>query len=384
MPEIAFFSNQFATAGGHGISRYARGLVQGIRGLENGHNLTPVASWSSRSPADISQLKAESGLRLLPTGRILTASLWMTLGWPKIENLLGSHYDVIHVNSLGYPVPTRRPLAVTVHDIGPLSHPQFFREKSNRIMGLSLRQAVDQAQALLCVSQTSADSLIDYCQETFGVDLQDRVFTVHEGITVSFFDPPDPASLKTLARPEIFNAPFILAVASISPRKNLDRVIEAIGRLSDRIPHNLIMVGGFGWDFEPVKRKVAELGLGKRVFFAGYVSDVQLRTLYHGAAAYIYPSLFEGFGLTLLEAMACGCPVITSDTSAMPEIAGDAAIFIDPESVDSIAGAIETVCLNQNGIADQLVDKGHRRASEFSWERCARATCDVYDHVLAA
>ena len=341
----------------------------------------PVAAWSDRPSDDLARLKDRSGLQLLPWGRKLTPLAWTFLGSPKIEGWLRGPVEVVHAVSLGYPVATRKPFVVTIHDIGPLTHSEYFSDSPPWIMQRALGQAVRQAAALICVSQATADDLEGYVRRHYGVDLRERIRVVHEGVGKEFFEEPDMRCLDGVNGLPPAGVPFILSAGKISPRKNFQGVIGALGALKERLPHHLVAVGGDGWDFEQVKAEVESFGIADRVHFLGYVSDVQLRALYRRASVYVHASLFEGFGLTVLEAMASGCPVVTSNCSSLPEVAGGAARLVDPRRPEEIAEAIGAICEN-DCLTDDLRERGKSRALEFSWERCASAVHDVYESVL--
>jgi glycosyltransferase involved in cell wall biosynthesis len=377
MPTIAFFSNQFARKDGTGVARYANGLLEGFKRLDTPPNVVPVATWSNRDLEDLETLKEKTGLRILSTGRWLTPFLWMTIGVPKLEHLLDLQIDIVHINDLGYLVPTSKPYAVTVHDLGPLTHPEYFENDSFWVMKKCLGQAVKKAAAFICVSQATADSLEDYVQRKYSVSLSNRIYVTLEGISEQFFQSPDFSVLDKNKKFDFIHQPFILAVGKISPRKNLEVVIRALERVKASIPHHLVTVGGNGWDFQGIKTLVDSLGLSDRVHFVGYVSDEQLHALYVKATLFIYPSLLEGFGLPILEAMASGCPVVTSNISSLPEVAGDAALLVDPSKTEDVVLAIETVCKDVVFAAD-LKRKGKARAHQFSWEKCAQETLDIY------
>jgi len=381
LSNIAFFSNQFSSSKGHGVARYARNLLRALSGLDSPPKVIPISTWSDRHRKELDMLKVDTGLRFLPTGRWLTPLLWMTLGVPKIEHLLNTHVDIVHINDLVYPVATSKPNVITVHDIGSLTHPEFFKNDSFWIMKKCLKQAVNRDAVLLCVSQTTANALKEYVLSRYAVDISNRTFVVYEGISEKFYQPPDFSILRNAGCFDLLNQPFILAVGKNSPRKNLEIVIKALNKIQSDIPHHLVTVGGDGWDFKNVNSLVKSLGLTDRVHFLGYVSDEMLNSLYHKATMFVYPSLFEGFGLPVLEAMASGCPVVTSNISSLPEVAGDAALLIDPQNVEEVASAIETICKNQS-IATEFKQKGKKRASQFSWDECAQKTLKVYDKLI--
>ena len=158
--------------------------------------------------------------------------------------------------------------------------------------------------------------------------------------------------------------------------------MKAFNKLKDELPNlQLITVGGNGWDYGKVKEQVKTLGLENRVHFLGYVSDDLLRLLYRKAVVFVYPSLFEGFGLTVLEAMASSCPVITSNVTSLPEVSGDAAILINPEDVDELSTSIVLVSTNKK-IREQMITKGLQRAKTFTWKRAADLTFDIYKNIF--
>lgn len=379
---VAYFSNQFSSRQGHGIARYAHELYDALVALDGDDEITPVAAWSDRDDINLRQLQERTGLQILPWGRKLTPLAWTYLGSPRIESWLDKPADIVHAVSLGYPVATKKPYVVTVHDIGPLTHPEYFSEAPAGIMERSLKQAVKQAAALICVSQATADELKGYVFERYGENIEDRIHVVLEGVGKEFFEPSNMECLDSLDKLPSQDVPFILSAGKISPRKNFQGVIEALGKLKDCVPHHLVAVGGDGWDFEQVKDLVREYGIEDRVHFVGYVSDEQLRALYRRASVYVHASLFEGFGLTVLEAMASGCPVVTSNCSSLPEVAGDAAILVDPQHADDIASAIVSVC-DDGEMFELLRRKGISRAKTFSWNSCAAGVRAVYDAVLA-
>lgn len=178
--------------------------------------------------------------------------------------------------------------------------------------------------------------------------------------------------------------PYILYVGALESRKNLPRLLEAYAQLRQwSTKWRLVIVGARKWKFSPIFETVQRLGLEPHVTFTGYVADEHLPALYAGADLFAFPSLYEGFGLPVLEAMACGTPVVTSNTSSLPEVAGDAAILVDPNSVGQIAEAMRSV-LSQPTLAAELIEKGPARSGLFTWERTAQETIDVYRQALEA
>lgn len=377
--QVAYFSNQFADAQGHGLSRYARELWQALGDAPGAHTIIPVAAWSSLDAAQREQLQRDSGLRLLPLGRRLTPLCWTFAGAPRLERLVPTEIDLVHAASMGYPIATDKPLVVTVHDLGPLSHPEFFRNTRPWVYRRSLAQVVRQAKKIICVSRSSADELLSFGGRT----LHSRIEVIPEGVSPRFFEDSNSDATKDLsclnAMPQ--GTPYLLSTGKISPRKNIRGVVLAFAELARHAPHHLVLVGGDGWEVTPVRKLVHEHGLGQRVHFTGYVPDQTLRDLYAGASAYVHPSLYEGFGLTVLEAMAAGCPVITSNCTSLPEVAGDAALLVDPLDPQALAAALKDVCEDAS-LAAELRLRGRARAGSFSWRACAAQTLSVYRAIL--
>lgn len=380
MPRIAYFSNQFASSQGHGIARYSRHLFDAMQSIAGETRIIPVAAWSDLPQSEKEKLSMKTGLKILPWGRRTTPLAWGILGYPWMEKGLKDPVDLIHAVSLGYRIATKKPFVVTVHDIGPLTHPQFFNDKPSWIMRKALEHSVRHAARVICVSNATADALHAYVKKNYNTDLYPRVKVVHEGVSQLFFTRPMLNEAET--KKWSFKTPYFLAVGKISPRKNLTRILEAMAIIKGDLPHHLIAVGGDGWDYKSLKSQIQQLGLTNRVHLPGYVSDHVLRHLYCNATAFVYPSLFEGFGLTILEAMASGCPVITSNTSSLPEVAGDAGVLIDPTQSKEIADAMMTLYENEE-VHQEFRKKGIQHARSFTWENCAQGVLQVYKEVLA-
>jgi glycosyltransferase involved in cell wall biosynthesis len=369
---VAFFSNQFASDKGHGIARYSRELLREL-GRTDGIEPIPVAGWSSLPAEALSALRHESGLRLTGLGRHGTSLLWTFCGAPALERLIPGPVDAVHALSLGYPVATRKPFVVTIHDLGPLTHPEFFRNTRPWVMQRSLAQAVRQAAAIVCVSQSTADEV----DRLVGNGIGQRIHVVPEGVSAEFFEPADPASLAGLDLPPA-GVPFVLSAGAISPRKNVQGVVKAMAALAADLPHHLVLVGGEGWDTDAVTLELRDRpALSGRVHLLGYVSDPALRALYAAAAVYVHPSLYEGFGLPVLEAMACGTPVVAADRTSLPEVVGEAGLLVDPLDTAALADDIRAICTDA-AVAAAMSRKGRARAATFTWEDCARRIADLH------
>jgi glycosyltransferase involved in cell wall biosynthesis len=228
------------------------------------------------------------------------------------------------------------------------------------------------ADALIAVSEHTRADLCDLYQTDVN-----KVRVIHEGIDAEF----RPAPSEEIARVrEQYSPgrPYLLMVGTLEPRKNHAAALRALARLkAEGARHRLVIAGGKGWLFEPINRQVSASRLENDVVFAGYVPQADLPALYSGADGVLVPSLYEGFGFPVLEAMACGAPVVASNVSSLPEIAGEAALLVDAEDDAALAAAVQRI-LRETALAHSLREMGLRRAAEFSWKRCAAETADLY------
>ena len=318
-------------------------------------------------------------LKLMPWGRRMTPLLWTFLGWPFIEKKLEEDVDLVHAVSLGYPIATRKKYLTTIHDIGPLTHPEYFPKRTQQIMSHSFQHAIKKSDGFIGVSLATVEEVLNYADLKYKVNLSDRIHLVMEGVDEIFFESVqlEEADLNRIP----IEKDYFLAVGKISPRKNLDVVFDALAQIKDKLDTHLITVGGDGWDFEQIKKRTVSLGLEGRVHFLGYVSDQVLMYLYQHAKAFIYPSKFEGFGLPVLEAMASGCPVVTSNLSSLPEVAGDAAILINPDDASELSEELVNI-VQKEELRSNMTQKGLERAKLFSWRKVAFQTTEVYRKLI--
>jgi glycosyltransferase involved in cell wall biosynthesis len=254
-----------------------------------------------------------------------------------------------------------KPTAVFVHDLVPFVDRANAKASSARIEKATIRPALRRAAALPCNSHATRADLVRIFPQT----------TRKSSVIPLAADPGFSAPVAAPGHPDLDGKPYVLAVGTLEPRKNLERLMEAWWSLdaTARAGHVLALVGPVGWDSAPILAAARDQGAK----LLGRVSEDELRALYAGASAFAYPSLYEGFGLPVLEAMAAGAPVVTSTVSSLPEIAGDAALLVDPYDASEIGAAI-TRLLNDPALADGLRAKGRRQAATYSWERTASET----------
>lgn len=300
---------------------------------------------------------------------------WWMPWHPGITKLAGS-LDVFHAGDYLRPKPDGTPTVVTVHDLTTMRHPgeHFW---ANRLRDQwKLRWAAAATDRIIAISEATRRDLVGL----LGVD-PDRIDVIPEarGQDTAVGTPAFDASL--LARQGLAG-PFLLMVGTIEPRKNHRRVIAAFERLTARWPeYRLVIAGGVGWKAGPINAAIRESPARHRISRLGFVSDEVLRSLYRSATVVAYPSLYEGFGLPVLEAMAAGTPVLTSNRSSLPEVAGDAAVLVDPESVDEITHGLEQLLASPE-LRMRLSVAGIEREKMFTWARTARLTMDSYQRAL--
>ena len=301
---------------------------------------------------------------------------WEQMRLPRALAALG--IDVLHSTHHTLPlvgVPCRR--VVTIHDVTFFRIPERYPPARRLYMQTLTRLSARVANAIIAPSNAARDDIV----RTLGVPAT-KVVTVYEAAADRFVPVPSETA-NAVARAHGIEGPFVLSVGSLEPGKNRARLIRAVAMLRDAgSKHQLVIVGQKAWKFDEELALVEELGMGDRVRYLGYVTDADLPALYSAADAFAFPSLHEGFGLPVIEAMACGVPVLTSNISATAEVAGDAAVLVDPLSVDAIRDGLRRL-IEDADLRGDLSTRGCARAAEFSWRRAADETHSVYTRVIA-
>jgi glycosyltransferase involved in cell wall biosynthesis len=293
--------------------------------------------------------------------------------------LLTKRIDVIHSLHYMHPIVSPAARVVTVHDLTHSLWPQLHTRSRRLLMPLFAKRAVKFAEAVIF---DSASTLSD--AERLWSTGNNLRRVVPLGVAPEAFSAlPEKAIQETRQRLNI-QQPYILFMGTIEPRKNLIRLINAFEEIGNiHQDYLLVIAGKLGWDYESVLKAIASSPLRERICHLGYVPEADKRALIGGCKVLAYPSLYEGFGLPVLEGMAAGVPVVTSNVSSIPEVAGNAAVMVDPNSVDQIASAINQV-LTDPSLAARLGAAGYQRAREFSWGRTAHNTYELYHAVFRA
>jgi glycosyltransferase involved in cell wall biosynthesis len=367
---VAFQIDRLFQEGPGGVATYVRRLIPSIADHEPGLGFT---LFHARFPGATSERwMRRFWVEELPSGPRLLYPRWNLTARPALPPAL-STLDVLHAPST-VSVPPAGPgqrLVVTVHDLAFLVTPQYFPREWRALLRLGLRAAVRRADAIVTPSRNTAEDLLT---RTHVDPAKVHVIPLAAGGS------DGAAGDEVLSRLKV-HPPYLLFVGTLEPRKNLVRLIRAYRRAAATgIPHALVLAGPLGWHHQHLHREIALRGPGE-IVLTGEVPEPDLDPLYRFAAAFVYPALYEGFGLPVLEAMTRGVPVITSSTSSLPEVAGEAALGVDPGSVREIAAAIEAVATDP-ALAQKLATRGRARADRFSWDETARLTAQVYQKVL--
>jgi glycosyltransferase involved in cell wall biosynthesis len=286
--------------------------------------------------------------------------------------------DVYHGTSFRLWAEGSAGSVVTIHDLALRRFPQF----SKRLFGErwsihKTRKTLERASRIIADSENTAKDLSEFYRVA-----REKIRVIYLGVGEEFLASPPSESLEAVRSRYTIPGDYLLFLGGADPRKNLERLLEAFSILLKNVPAlTLVATGGMGRRAGEMFDRISRLGIGKNVLITGHVPAPDLRSLYRGARLFVYPSLYEGFGMPVLEAMASGVPVVTSNTASVPEVAGDAACLVDPCDIAALAEAMRRVLMDED-FAARLRARGLERVKAFSWEKTARETLSVYHEVM--
>jgi glycosyltransferase involved in cell wall biosynthesis len=343
-----------------GVGNYIRGSLAGMTEVARGEH--ELVAFAPASAAGKRQIEAALGglpvaqrLPVLPFAHAVR-TVWSRCGRPSVERVVGD-LDVFHFGDWMYPPQRAGVRSTMVHDLVPLRFPQWVHPRTRRMHAAKYRHAARTCDLIFVNSRFTGDDVV----ETLGVPA-DRVRVAYPGLDAEFTAEGPRSEL---------GGPYILSVATLEPRKNLHALVEAFRRLQGQ-GLELAVAGGAGWGRQPA---LAVPGVRP----LGYTPHEELPRLYRGAAVFVYPSRFEGFGMPVIEAMACGAPCVVSSHASLDEACGDAAIRVDPESAEAIADGIDRALAQR----DDLVARGLAHAGRFTWRENGRVHLDAFAEALA-
>ncbi len=351
---------------GAGISRYTLQLIEGLSHTDSDDEFVILESIRSRTPLFEAPPRFVSSRLITPCHHRLEQ---LTL---PLE-LAPRHLDLLHSPDFIPPFRAKCKSVITVHDLVFLLYPHFLTKPAARYYG-QIDRAVHSADAVIAVSKATKQDIV----QLLGVP-EDRITVIYEAAS-SQFRPLNSPNLRQSVQTQFgVRGDFMLFVSTIEPRKNVTTLLRAFRQLLDSYKPDvqLVLAGERGWLFDDVFDLTQRLHLNDDVLFTGRVTSEQLLWLYNTAQALVAPSIYEGFGLTPLEAMACGTPVVVSNVSSFPEIVADAGIRVDPTDVDELTVGMWRA-LTDSQLRETLIEKGLRRAAFFSWEKAARETLALY------
>jgi glycosyltransferase involved in cell wall biosynthesis len=350
-----------------GVHQYIYHLLRNLGRIDDGLRYT-ILLGEGILPADISLPKRRSRW---PTSRAGVRIVWEQVVQPWVLHQLRA--DIVHGPLLVVPLLAPCPAVVTIHDLSFIRFPDLFQPAKRLYLTVMTRLSAQRARRLIAVSAHTATESVQLLHVP-----RERIDVIYHGVDPAFRPLPDGEVAAFRQRVGLPDR-FVLCVGTLEPRKNHTRLVEAFARIRDR-QVKLVIVGGKGWLYDELLARVETLGLSDDVIFPGYVSNEELPLWYNAAVAFTYPSLYEGFGIPVTEAQACGAPVLTSNVSSLPEAAGDAALMVDPFDVEAIAAGLNQL-LSDEQLRQDLRERGLAHASRFTWARTAQETAQVYRRI---
>lgn len=361
-----------------GIARYTRNLIEALLGLDQDDEFT---LFSAHKPGPARGFPSARNVRTVvgPLSNQRMTTLWNRLGVSLPIEVLAGVADVFHAPAFSLPPVARAKTVVTIHDLAFITHPECFVPGLRKYLSRVTPYAVRRAEGIIAVSRRTADDLVTL----MGVP-RAKITTIHLGVDPGLRRVDDPVTLAAVTSRYGIREPFALAVGTIEPRKNYSRLIQAFAAIRGKqgAPEQLVIVGRKGWLYDDVFETLTRARLGDSVLILEHTPDSDLAALYSLAALVVTPSLYEGFGIPPVEAMAYGLPVVVSDGGSLPEMVGDAGMIVPATDVDGLGAALWRVT-SDAALQAEMRQKSLARARLFDWQASARATLDVYKRVAS-
>jgi len=358
-----------------GIATYISNLILSINRIDKINEYTLIHHSKVHDEMYRSNKELIIPYPRIPLKKTIGENFYLSLKLKKYN------FDIVHElgqkNSFIFNFPSKKIL--TIHDLTPMLFPQTHGVINVFLHKFLLPKAAKNADKIIADSENTKKDVINY----LGIP-QENIKVIHCGVSENFkiIDKENDKKRIDLIRlkhglPE----KYILTVSTLEPRKNLLTLIKAYHKLKkNKIKHKLIVIGAKGWKYHNIFNAVKQYNLENDVIFLGFIPNNELPVIYNLSDIFVYPSIYEGFGLPPLEAMACGIPVVTSNTSALPEVVGNAGIMVNPYNPDEFTNAFYEV-INNEGLKKEMIEKGLERVKTFSWEKNARETKEIYDDV---
>lgn len=351
-----------------GIGRYARELIRALGRHDHTNRYALFVPRDAHDELLNYPWASNFSIKRGPLTERLFAAMWHRAQVPlPVETFTGAVDVFYSPDFLLAPTRAKRTI-VTVHDLSYVRLPECFPTPLLNYLNAAVPRSLGRASLILADAESTRRDL----NEVYGLPL-DKMRVLYSGVDLRF-RPEVLKESQARVREITDGKPYLLSVSTIQPRKNYARLIEAFARLNAEMPDIgnwlLVIAGQRGWMYEDIFQTARRLGISDRVLFPDFFSDADLPALYAGATLFVYPSLYEGFGLPIAEAMACGTPVVTSNASSLPEVAGDAALYFDPRDIEAMADAIQRA-LSDEALRAELRARGLEQAKKFSWDKAA-------------
>ena len=354
-----------------GIGRYIKNLLQRLLEIDTSNTFTAIVNSNGLLPAGGERLN----VRVL-SSPVQIYSLREQILLPFKTN--SPRPDLIHYPSFNMPLLNASPVVVTIHDLVYYLFEDACPGRLAHIYARAMFRIVSRlATRIIAISNHTKEDIVKH----LGVS-PEKIDVTPMGVDEIYRPVTDTRLIEQVRDRYNIKDPFVLYVGTHHPRKNLVRLVRAFSSMAGGRDLKLVITGRVEKRRSELYRTVEDLGLGDRVVFTGFVPEEDLPALYSAAELFVFPSLYEGFGMPPLEAMACGTPVVASNATSLPEVVGDAAVTVDPLNVEALSGAMEKVLKSRN-LREELIEKGFKRARLFKWEDTARKTLDVYRKALA-
>ncbi len=364
---------------GAGIGSYVRNLVAALLAQDIDNQYMLLTSEHPTPEHPFPSAPNVHGRSIFIPDRYLNI-FWYRWRLPLPATLFSGATDLYHGPDFVLPPLGKKVRKiVTIHDLAFLEHPEYAVPSLAAYLRKVVPESVAAADVVATVSHEVSRTLIEHFQTP-----REKITVIPNGVAAYFRRITDPLILNATRHKFGLKHPLVLGVGTLEPRKNHLGLIKAFYQAQKKKqgPALLAIAGGQGWLYEETQKLVAELKLERKVRFLGRVTDLELITLYSMADVFAFPSFFEGFGIPPLEAMACGAPVITSNTSSLPEVAGDAALLVDPNDINALAQAILNILGNEQ-LRAELVQKGYQQVQKYTWATSARKMLNVYQKMYA-
>lgn len=359
-----------------GVGIYLKNLIWNLSRIDTKNNYYLFSS-SLKDRFDRKKIPDSSNFSLVdyPFPVSLVNFLWNTVNFPKIDFFIFKKIDIVH-SPHPLLIPTYGKCIITVHDLFFFKSPDSTVREMRSDFPEKVADSIEKADGIICPSQFTKSEII----RLFGCK-KDKIKVIPHGVDENFKKEPKDWEIERVKSKYSLPEKFILFVGNIEPRKNLETLIEAFRIFKEEFKdYKLLIVGEGVLGFDKIKSKIEKMKLQEDVIFTGYVGNEELPIIYRLSSIFVFPSIEEGFGLPLLEAMACSVPVVASGISSIPEVAEDCAIYFSPQFPEEIAEKLRLVLQNET-LRTELIRKGRKRVEDFSWLKCAERTLEFYREI---